>query len=1226
ATDALAIEGVVNDTVVFTVSQTNESNNSTVANFKLTLNELEIADIASVKITDGDGTVTTLTTPSEIQALVDTGVNLTIDANTAQTPTVEITPVDDVIYETSEAFGSVITTSSDVIMGTSTATAAIDDEDKDGDTPPDDKDGDKPTLNLVATDALAIEGVVNDTVVFTVSQTNESNNSTVANFKLTLNELEIADIASVKITDGDGTVTTLTTPSEIQALVDTGVNLTIDANTAQTPTVEITPVDDVIYETSEAFGSVITTSSDVIMGTSTATAAIDDEDKDGDTPPDDKDGDKPTLNLVATDNRAVEGTDNNTIVYTVSQTNLSNFDTTVDLAITLNEVEVSDITSITYTNSTGTVVTLSDSTAINNFVTNGTTLKIESGQTSAPVITITVSDDTIYEIEESLSMSISNPTNATLGTSTDTATIEDEDKDNPTTDTPPNGKDGDKPTLSVSSITVTEGTDSYAQFTVSLSNESIQDVVFNLSLADIEALGLGTDYGSASATNIQVSYDNGIIWSNATSATIVAGSTSVLIRTPILDDSIDENNETFKLITTVTSGDVMNNTNPFGIGTIIDNDTNVVIGAPLGGTIDEDDLSDGSDSSKESLIVTKTLDVTAGTDTFDIKFDNIIDGQDSGLTQDGSTIYYYLDASSHVLTASTSNSEGGVTINNTIFTNTINNPTSGSASYTFELKDALDHVSGNGENSKDLSFDIIATQNNGYTTTDSFTVSVIDDVPTVYDSNDSVFIGPKTTNLVLILDASGSMAFNFASNSGSSNERMNALKASAKAMIDGYSELGNVNVMITYFSGSNIVTFTQSGQMTNTQASWDGTGSSIWLNSTSAKTKVDSINPSSGTYYKEAMDLTSEAFSASSGAGNNPDADFTYVYFMSDGDPTSGHEPTLSTLWDDFINAKDAQGNYVVDGFNAIGITANVATSHLSVVAGTDAGNILGLDRDGSVDTVTSAAEMETILLGKTNVTITGNIFTDGTVTLIGEGADTSYVTSIVIGAKTYAYNGTLITDGSITIGTGSVMTDIETTLTNGSNGIGSKITIDFETGEYSYTINSTLAGAEYSETFNTTVIDKDGDITTKDIIIKVNTSKTGTTGDDTMLFDDTQALDFLAGNDSLVLDSGINLDFDTKNAPINNVEKLDLNANGNHIVNNLGIQDVIDITDSNNILQILGNSLDSVNLKNGDGGNWVDSGTNETIAGQDYDIYTKSGDSGAVTLKIDTDITTHII
>ncbi|MBU1435287.1 VWA domain-containing protein, partial [bacterium] len=166
----------------------------------------------------------------------------------------------------------------------------------------------------------------------------------------------------------------------------------------------------------------------------TASATLYDEDSidptipnpPGETPPTDTLGDAPIVNITASDAHAVEGSDN-TLIFTVSQTNLSDFDTTVNLDLILGTVEVEDITSITYTNSAGTVVTLSNATEIGNFVTNGDTVKIVAGQTSAPLITFTITDDLITEVTETLSMQISNTLNATLGTTSASATIADND-------------------------------------------------------------------------------------------------------------------------------------------------------------------------------------------------------------------------------------------------------------------------------------------------------------------------------------------------------------------------------------------------------------------------------------------------------------------------------------------------------------------------------------------------------------------------------------------------------------------------------------------------------------------------------------------------------------------------------------------------------------------------------------------------------------------------------
>ncbi|MEX8495276.1 Calx-beta domain-containing protein, partial [Sphaerotilus sp.] len=125
------------------------------------------------------------------------------------------------------------------------------------------------------------------------------------------------------------------------------------------------------------------------------------------------------------------------------------------------------------------------------------------------------------------------------------------------------------PGLSVNQPTVDEGA-GHAVFTVQLTQASATPTTVNLTLADGTANGAGVDYGSTGPDNLQVSLDNGQTWVNATSVTIPAGTTAVLVRTPIHDDNIREPDETFTLTATVVSGDVTT-TQPTGTATIIDN-------------------------------------------------------------------------------------------------------------------------------------------------------------------------------------------------------------------------------------------------------------------------------------------------------------------------------------------------------------------------------------------------------------------------------------------------------------------------------------------------------------------------------------------------------------------------------------------------------------------------------------------------------------------------------
>ena len=129
--------------------------------------------------------------------------------------------------------------------------------------------------------------------------------------------------------------------------------------------------------------------------------------------------------------------------------------------------------------------------------------------------------------------------------------------------------DADIPTVSVNDVTSTEGTDAFAVYTIELSNLSVEDVDVSLTLAGASASGGGVDFGAAGAGNLQVF--NGTAFVDASVATIPAGSFSVQVRTPIVDDVIDEPTETYTLTVDVTAG-TTTNIQVIGAGTILDDD------------------------------------------------------------------------------------------------------------------------------------------------------------------------------------------------------------------------------------------------------------------------------------------------------------------------------------------------------------------------------------------------------------------------------------------------------------------------------------------------------------------------------------------------------------------------------------------------------------------------------------------------------------------------------
>jgi T1SS-143 domain-containing protein len=129
-----------------------------------------------------------------------------------------------------------------------------------------------------------------------------------------------------------------------------------------------------------------------------------------------------------------------------------------------------------------------------------------------------------------------------------------------------------------------------------------------------------------------------------------------------------------------------------------------------------------------------------------------------------------------------------------------------------------------------------------------------------------------------------------------------------------------------------------------------------------------------------------------------------------------------------------------------------------------------------------------------------------------------------------------------------------------------------------------------------------------------------GKSGDDTLVYDSGDSVidggENLTGNydnDTLLLINDDDIDFSAlDNDIVKNIETIDL-KDGAHDLSNLSLQDVIDMTDSDNDLLIKGDSDDSVALT---GGVWQQG----TTTSDGYVEYTNSNDP-TVVLKIDEDL-----
>ncbi|RVT83144.1 Calx-beta domain-containing protein, partial [Inhella crocodyli] len=198
---------------------------------------------------------------------------------------------------------------------------------------------------------------------------------------------------------------------------------------------------------------------------------------------------------------------------------------------------------------------LSDTALANaDFTPVSGTLTIVAG-TNTAVVRVPVTNDTVFEGNESLLINLSSPSNATIGQGSAVAVIVDNDS---------------VPTVSlITPPTATEGSD--LVFGVTLSNASAFNTTLPFSLGGGTAAG--NDYGTPTFTN-------GVTYNPATgTVTVPPGVTSFSVVVPTTPDTTDEPNETLPLSIGGVSAD----------GTIVDDDA-----APTVASVSSPSATEGS--------------------------------------------------------------------------------------------------------------------------------------------------------------------------------------------------------------------------------------------------------------------------------------------------------------------------------------------------------------------------------------------------------------------------------------------------------------------------------------------------------------------------------------------------------------------------------------------------------------------------------------------------------
>ncbi|MBW3673675.1 choice-of-anchor K domain-containing protein [Vibrio cholerae] len=300
--------------------------------------------------------------------------------------------------------------------------------------------------------------------------------------------------------------------------------VTVPTNT-NSFSVQVSTIDDNIYEGNETFTLSGAGTNSIVTGTATIT----DDGSNGGT------DDSPVVNGISSPTVS-EG---ESATFDVSLSNASTTATTVTLTLAGGSATAgTDFTSseVTITYQDGTTQTV----AVNG--DGSFEVAIPAGDTTFS-ISVQTTDDNVYEGSESFTLSGKTATQGTAITTTGTIVDNDE---------VPTIK-----SIGTGDVTATEG--DALIFTVKLSNVSSTSTSFDFLLQDGTATS--DDYGAASFSN-GVTYDASI-----GKITVPTGVTSFTVNVPTTNDSIEEADETVKL--TIGGKEV--------IGTIVDNDNAPVI-------------------------------------------------------------------------------------------------------------------------------------------------------------------------------------------------------------------------------------------------------------------------------------------------------------------------------------------------------------------------------------------------------------------------------------------------------------------------------------------------------------------------------------------------------------------------------------------------------------------------------------------------------------------------
>ncbi len=367
-----------------------------------------------------------------------TGGSVTISAGDMEA-FVTVSVLDDMVDESNETFTVTLTGPVNAELSDGAATGTIEDDD------------DMPRLSIADTSAAESAGEMT--------------------FRVYLDGASSEGVTA-QVSTADATATAGVDYSAV-----TGGSVTISAGDMEA-FITVSVLDDMIDESEETFTVTLTGPVNAELSDGVATGTIEDDD------------DMPRLSIA--DTSAAESAGEMTF------------------RVYLDGVSSRGVTA-QYSTSDATATAGSDYSAV-----TGGSVTISAGDTEA-FVTVSVLDDMIDESEETFTVTLTGPVNAELSDGVATGTIEDDD---------------DMPRLSIADTSAAESAGEMT-FRVYLEGASSRGVTAQYSTSDATATA-GSDYSAVTGGSV----------------TISAGDTEAFITVTVLDDMVDEGNETFTVTLT----------------------------------------------------------------------------------------------------------------------------------------------------------------------------------------------------------------------------------------------------------------------------------------------------------------------------------------------------------------------------------------------------------------------------------------------------------------------------------------------------------------------------------------------------------------------------------------------------------------------------------------------------------------------------------------------------